>query len=119
MADDFSSLKEMIYSGRGIVVGTTPSGVHFVGYTLTGRSPPSQARELLQGQNTGVIRTSMIEDDKRLYSMFHLDTSGQLSDLKRDLAKGSPALIYYPAIIPVNSNSIAVSNGIQTELKNM
>jgi IMP cyclohydrolase len=95
MADDFSSLENMIYSGRGIVAGMTPSGNWFVGYSLTGRSPPSQARELVEGKETGTIRTNVTD--------------------KEQLEKGSPALLLYPAIVPVEDRIIA-SNGAQTKL---
>jgi len=93
MGDDFSALDDMIYSGRGIVVGMTPSGNEFVGYSLTGRSTSSQARKLVQEEKTGVIKTAVTD-------------SGQLE-------KGIPALLLYPAIILVE-DIIIVGNGAQT-----
>jgi len=42
MTSEFKRLEELKYSGRAITIGTTSEGNHFVGYTLTGRSPPSQ-----------------------------------------------------------------------------
>jgi len=93
--NDFSALKNMIYSGRGITVGMTPSGVAFIGYTLTGRSPPSQARVLVEGENTGVIRTDVTDPEQ--------------------LKKGSPALLLYPALVR-HGNLLIASNGAQTDL---
>ena len=94
--DDFSALSEMVYSGRGITVGMTPSKLPFIGYSLTGRSPSSQARRLVRGLETGVIRTDV-------------------TDLEQ-LAKGNPALLLYPAIVPVNQKTLVASNGAQTKL---
>jgi len=94
--DDFSALSEMIYSGRGITVGRTPSGNSFIGYSLTGRSPPSQARKLVQGEKTNVIRTEVTDPEQ--------------------LKKGSPALLLYPAIVPTKDGTLIASNGAQTKL---
>ncbi len=115
MTNDFSELGEMVYSGRGITVGMTPDRHAFVGYTLTGRSPPSQARRLVPGRNTGIVSTQLIEDDETLTRMFKINSPGELAKLKTDISKGSRALIVYPAIIPVG-NRIVVSNGAQTNL---
>jgi IMP cyclohydrolase len=94
MKDDFSKLKEMKYSGRGITVGLTPEGNPFIGYTLTGRSPSSQARKLVyDGENT--IRTDVTD--------------------RKQLETGNTALLLYPAIVNVDGRLIA-SNGVQTEL---
>tara|TARA_Y100000310_G_scaffold112743_1_gene111248 strand:+ start:4329 stop:5117 length:789 start_codon:yes stop_codon:yes gene_type:complete len=95
MKDDFEALKDMVYSGRGITVGMTPLGNQFIGYSLTGRSPSSQARELVQAEKTGTVRTSVTD--------------------RETLEKGSPALLIYPAIVPVRGALIA-SNGAQTDL---
>ena len=97
-------------------MGMTPSGYPFVAYSLTGRSPPSQARELLVGENTGVIRTSAITDDAELEEMFDISSKSELYTLKEKIKGGSPALIYYPAIIPMNNNILLASNGAQTTL---
>lgn len=94
--DNFSALENMIYSGRGITVGKTPSGISFIGYSLTGRSPSSQARRLVVGENTGIIRTDVTDPEQ--------------------LKKGSPALLLYPAIMPVGDNALVASNGAQTKL---
>ena len=93
MKDSFRQLQAMVYSGRGITIGMTPAGNAFIGYTLTGRSPPSQARELVQSES-GVIRTQPIVED----------------------AGGSAALLFYPAIVPVTNDMLIASNGSQTNL---
>lgn len=93
--NDFGPLEAMTYSGRGIVVGKTPDGLTFVGYTLTDRSESSQARWLVQGEETGVLRTDVTN--------------------REQLEKGSPALLLYPAIMPVGERIVA-SNGAQTQL---
>lgn len=95
MADDFSVLRGMKYSGRGITLGATPSGSPFVGYSLTGRSPSSQARKLVYDEQTGVIRTDVTD--------------------KTQLEKGSPALLIYPAIA-FKKGIFVASNGAQTKL---
>lgn len=97
MKDDFSALENMVYSGRGIVVGMTPNGNPFVGYSLTGRSPSSQARRLVEGKKTGTISTDVTD--------------------KEQLKKGSPALLLYPAIVPIpERKAIIASNGAQSKL---
>lgn len=119
MANDFSALSEMIYSGRGITIGMTPMGEPFIGYTLTGRSPSSQARRLVLGRDTGIISTQLIEDDKTLIKMFDIKSPEELDKLKAEIAKGSRALIVYPAIVPVDDTDrirIVASNGAQTKL---
>lgn len=95
MTDGLSALEDMIYSGRGIIVGMTPEWSPFMAYSLTGRSPPSQARELLEGENTRTIRTSVTN--------------------KEELEKGSPALLLYPVIAHLDGVMLA-SNGAQTKL---
>jgi len=95
--DDFNPLREMVYSGRGITVGMTPEGKPFVGYTLTGRSPSSQARWLSYNRETDVIRTEVTD--------------------KEILETGNPALLLYPAMIAINGGeNIVASNGAQTRL---
>jgi len=95
MKDDFEALRAMIYSGRGITVGMTPSGNQFIGYSLTGRRPFSQAREVLQGKKTGTVRTNATN--------------------RKTLEEGSSALLIYPAIVPLG-NALIASNGAQTDL---
>ena len=96
-------LKNMTYSGRGIIIGMNSEGDSFIGYSLTGRSPSSQARRLVDGPNTGVIRTDVTD--------------------KTQLEKGNPALLLYTAIdyfqirsFPRNVSAIMASNGAQTKL---
>ncbi len=94
--DDLNALEKMVYSGRGIIVGMTPNGNSFIGYSLTGRSSSSQARKLKREQS-GVIRTDVTD--------------------KKQLERGSPALLLYPAIVPIpEKKSIIASNGAQTKL---
>jgi IMP cyclohydrolase len=95
MPNDFSALEKMIYSGRGITVGMTPEGSTVVGYTLTGRSRSSQARELVYKNKTNTIITNPTDMEV--------------------LKGGNAALLLYPAVVGVDCALIA-SNGIQTNL---
>ncbi|MBU1974903.1 MAG: IMP cyclohydrolase [Nanoarchaeota archaeon] len=95
MKDILNTLSEIEYSGRGIILGMTPDGKEFIAYSLTGRSDPSQARRLEYDQETQVIRTEVTD--------------------KKQLEKGSPALLLYPALIAKDDYFIA-SNGGQTDL---
>jgi len=98
-SDALKPLKSMLYSGRGIILGMTSSGNQFVGYSLTGRSPSSQARKLVKEESSEAIKTEVTD--------------------KQQLEKGSPALLLYPAIIPsINKNTISIiaSNGVHTKL---
>ena len=96
MIDDFSKLKAMKYSGRGITIGMTLEGSPFVGYTLTGRSPSSQARKLVYDESLSTIMTDVTDPEQ--------------------LKKGNPALLIYPAIVAVEKRRIIASNGVQTKL---
>ena len=96
MTDDFSKLREMKYSGRGITIGMTIDGNPFVGYTLTGRSPSSQARKLVYDKSLSTIRTDVTDPEQ--------------------LKKGNPALLIYLAIVAVDNQRIVASNGAQTRL---
>ena len=95
MKDDLSALENMVYSGRGIIIGVTPSGNTFIGYFLTGRSHSSRARKLVQQQKTKIIRTEVTD--------------------KQQLKQGDLALLLYPAIIPIR-NILIAGNGAQTQL---
>ena len=95
MPDDFSALRNMKYSGRGITIGMTPNGNPFVGYSLTGRSSSSQARRLVYDENLLTVRTEVTDSEQ--------------------LKKGNSDLLIYPAIISVG-NKIVASNGAQTNL---
>jgi IMP cyclohydrolase len=96
MKDDLSALAEMKYSGRGIIAGMTPDGNEFLAYSLTGRSPPSQARKLVEGEKTRTIRTEVTD--------------------KKVLEEGNPALLLYPALVHVDGKVLIASNGAQTKL---
>lgn len=95
MADDFSAISKMVYSGRGITFGMTPEGNPFIGYSLTGRSASSQARRLAYHPEDSTVRT-------------------EVTDVEQ-LRKGNPLLLIYPAVAHVNGFLIA-SNGAQTRL---
>ena len=69
MIDDFLKLKEMKYSGRGITIGMTLEGNPFIGYTLTGRSPSSQARKLVYDESLSTIRTDVTDPEQVLQSI--------------------------------------------------
>ena len=90
---DLSNLENMEYSGRGIVIGMTPNGTPFVNYTLTGRSPSSQARTLEWTEDG--ISTSPTD--------------------KKTLETGNKALLVYDAI-KFLENGLVISNGAQTNL---
>jgi len=86
-------VKKMAYPGRIIIIGTAPAGQAVVLYSITGRSPSSQARRL--------------EIDKQAGSIFVKPTD------EETLKTGNPDLLVYPAVI-CRSGAIAVSNGKQT-----
>ena len=92
MENDLSALERMAYSGRGITIGMTPLHEVFLGYTVTGRSEDSRAREL-RLENSGVASVQ----------------------LKPGAPTSNQALLEYPAIVPLN-NSILASNGLHTQL---
>lgn len=96
MENDFSAFQAMGYSGRAIIAGFTPKGKLFIGYTITGRSPSSQARILEIDEETGAVRTKPT----------NLEVLNQ----------GNPALLLYNAIWPQRSGAIIASNGAQTDL---
>ena len=93
VGDDFSALKEMTYSGRAITIGMTLDENPFVGYTLTGRHPSSQARRLVYENDS--IRIDVTDTEQ--------------------LEKGNPSLLVYPAMVHVG-NRIVASNGVHTNL---
>ncbi len=86
-------VKSMVYPGRIIIIGTAPAGQRVVLYSITGRSPSSQARRL--------------EIDKQAGSIFVKPTD------EETLKTGNPDLLVYPAVI-CKAGAIAVSNGKQT-----
>jgi IMP cyclohydrolase len=87
------TVKSMVYPGRSIIIGTAPAGQRVVLYSITGRSPSSQARRL--------------EIDKQAGSIFVKPTD------EETLKTGNPDLLVYPAVI-CTAGAIAVSNGKQT-----
>jgi IMP cyclohydrolase len=91
MTDHLQTLSSMDYPGRLIVIGRDRSGERvIVIYAVTGRSPASQARELVRQGDA--VRTRPTDPEV--------------------LAKGDPDLLVYPAL--VFGRGIAVSNGKQT-----
>jgi IMP cyclohydrolase len=91
MTDRLEQLASRPYPGRLIIIGRSPDGESLVVvYAVTGRSPSSQARELV----------------RRGGSVWTQPTDPAV------LAKGNPDLLVYPAL--VFGRGIAVSNGRQT-----
>jgi len=91
MNDSLNRLSDLAYPGRLIVIGRDRSGGHLiVVYAVTGRSPSSQARELVRRGEAVWTRPTDPEA----------------------LAKGNPDLLVYPALI--FGRGIAVGNGKQT-----
>jgi IMP cyclohydrolase len=85
------ALTSMAYPGRLIIIGRDASGERaVVVYAVTGRSPSSQARELVRQGD----------------SVWTRPTDPEV------LARGNPDLLVYPAL--VFGRGIAVSNGKQT-----
>jgi len=93
MNRDFGNLKNMEYPGRVIIIGKTPQGHSVVMYAITGRSPSSQARNLIADESKKLIYVRPTDEDI--------------------LKTGNPDLLVYPAI--TFGNGIAVSNGKHTE----
>ncbi len=87
-------VKKLVYPGRLIIIGTAPAGQRVVLYSITGRSPSSQARRL--------------EIDEPAGRIFVKPTDEQT------LKTGNPDLLVYPAIIWDSQRGVAVSNGKQT-----
>lgn len=92
-----TSLRDMVYSGRGITLGMTPNRTPFAGYTLSGRSPSSKARKLYPRTEDGRVVIATEATDPEV------------------LQKGNPALLIYPVIL-FDGRKLAISNGVQTEL---
>ena len=93
MDRDFGNLKNMEYPGRIIIIGKTLQGHTVIMYAITGRSPSSQARNLLADESKKLIYVRPTDEDV--------------------LKTGNPDLLVYPAI--TFGNGIAVSNGKHTE----
>jgi IMP cyclohydrolase len=92
MTHPLDALRRMEYPGRVIVVGRDPSDAYdVVLYAVTGRSPASQAR-ILVNEGRAVV-TKPTDPDV--------------------LKTGNPDLLVYPAVLL--GDRVAVSNGRQTE----
>lgn len=101
MKDDLTAVSEPKYFGRGLIAGATPDGNYVVANMISGRSPSSQARRFKIGEKTKIIST-------------------EPTDIET-LQKGNPALLIYPALVPIvlsekSPGGIIGSNGVQTEL---
>jgi len=98
---DLSPLDKMIYAGRIIIPFMYEDGSIGIGYGLSGRSPSSQARKLEVDDETKTVST-------------------RVTDIK-ELMKGSPALLLYPALTVAADRFrpsrivLLASNGVQTE----
>ncbi len=94
-----SGLEELVgmeYPGRFVIVGRSAAdNANFAVYGITGRSPSSQARVLVESPGTRTIRTAVTDP--------------------QELEKGSAALLIYPAIAQ-HQGTIVVGNGAQTKL---
>ncbi len=90
-AEGVSALREMAYPGRVIIIGKDPTGENVVVvYSITGRSPSSQARRIVFESNRALVKPT----DEAL------------------LADADAELLIYPAIFV--ARRISVSNGRQT-----
>jgi hypothetical protein len=85
------------YPGRGILIGRTPSPGEFdlIAYFVTGRSPSSRARRLVEEWDKDRVRTECTDPEQ--------------------LAKGTPELLIYNAMRRVR-DVFVVSNGTQTDI---
>lgn len=86
-------VSNMEYPGRLIVLGQNYLGHDLVLYAVTGRSPSSQARRLVQSADAVQVRAT----DPSL------------------VAKGNPLLLEYDCIVRV-ADDLVVSNGAQTKV---
>ncbi|MEK6801028.1 MAG: IMP cyclohydrolase [Nanoarchaeota archaeon] len=91
MINGLDNLASMEYPGRFIAMGMNEAGFPTVVYGITGRSPSSQARRLVEKDNTISVEPTDI-------------------DL---VNQGDPSLLIYPAII-IDNLGVGVSNGAQT-----
>ena len=90
MQDLYTLLRTQTYSGRGIILGTTPAGKAAIAYFIMGRSASSRARKFERNGNGLAIKYT--------------------SDKNPD----HPELILYSPI-KVLGNRIVVTNGDQTD----
>jgi len=92
---DLEALENMQYPGRVIIIGRDSSGENnVVVYGITGRSPSSQARELVS-EGEATVRT-------------------RVTDLAQ-LKEGNEKLLIYNCIRRCH-DGLVVSNGVQTDL---
>ena len=90
MNDLYSLLRTQRYSGRGIILGTTPSGRAAIAYFIMGRSSSSRARRFERnGDDLAIKYTASVDPDH-------------------------PELIIYSPV-RVLGNRIIVTNGDQTD----
>ena len=93
-SQNLENLAKMEYPGRFIILGRDQSGENnVVVYGITGRSPASQARKIVQEENRMVVTPT---DEEAV-------------------AQGDRDLLIYPAMILSPDGSVAVSNGKQTD----
>lgn len=90
MQDLYSLLKTQVYSGRGIILGTTPSGRAAIAYFIMGRSASSRARRFVRNGDELAIKYTAEKDPEH-----------------------AELIIYSP--IRVLGNRIIVTNGDQTD----
>ena len=90
MQDGMKRIKNTSYPGRGIAIGLTPDGSHFVQvYWIMGRSPSSRNRVFVQ--EGGFVKTDTVDKTQEV----------------------DPLTMYYP--IKVHESSHIVTNGDQTD----
>ncbi len=96
------NIAKMEYPGRGIVIGLHPNGLNeIIVYFVTGRSPSSQAREIVKNKDIKgfALKTNPTDPEA--------------------LKKGNEALLIYNCIRvagPKGEHAFVVSNGAQTDL---
>ncbi|MBO4563582.1 MAG: inosine monophosphate cyclohydrolase [Clostridia bacterium] len=90
MNDLYSLLRTQEYSGRGIIIGTTPSGKAAVGYFIMGRSASSRARRFERNGDELAIKYTAEKDPEH-----------------------AELIIYSP--IRLIGNRLIVTNGDQTD----
>lgn len=90
MLEGMNRIKNASYPGRGIVIGVTPNGAHFVQvYWIMGRSPSSRNRVFVQ--EDAFVKTDTVDKTQEV----------------------DPLTMYYP--IKISGSSHIVTNGDQTD----
>lgn len=128
MASGLEALANMRYPGRFIVIGLDRPGNAVVVYGITGRSASSQARRLVYEEGaleiTGREALSISVPAVLRGDLERVASAAQAALVKggevrvwptdkKELEKGNPALLIYPAIV-FSKRGVAVSNGLQT-----